>query len=860
MAVQVLLASGAAEPSPVAATGPYAVVASEATCSAPEWWEVVEALRKKHDAALVVYESSVAETLDALREIRPRYIGFVARPEEAGRAFVVAAHRLTRRLDDDPYGDALWGIITGYDAADALRMARAEEPLALRRGLSGFRTDDLDVFEEALGFDEWRAGGRWVKKAGEPPVLEDFPADSTKGLVDGLNEFRPDVFMTSGHATEKDWRIGYTYPDGSFRCENGRLYGLDLQGRRFDVDSPNRKVFLGVGNCLIGHISERDCMALALMHSAGVDQMYGYTVVTFYGYMGWGTRSLLFDGRGRHTLAQAFYLANQALIRRLDARYPEVARVDWDDYSDAGLEALKKIAPDEDALGLLWDRDTVAFYGDPAWAVHALPGDRPWDCSLSEENGTYTFRLTTRTEGEWRPKYYVPEPMILFPRRLKNIRVKTGEEYMPVLTENFLLLPLDGPYRAGEVHDVVFEAEPMEEKRTSAASPPLRVSRATVEAAAEEMRAAAAELAPPERVEDVARALREAGANAEAIASALRDAPAAHKSAVLFLVGNAPRRDLESLSAEFLLENAALAYAALEAAPWGRTIPEDVFLNGVLPYANFNERRDNWRRDFFERFRPLVKDCRTPGEAAQVLNRDVFALLKVHYHARRRPKPDQSPYETIAAGYASCTGLSILLADACRAVGVPARLAGTPQWTTKRGNHTWVEVWSEGDWHFLGAAEYNPAGLDRAWFVDDAAKANAADPRHRIYAVSFRRTGMHFPLVWDLGIRYVSAEDVTARYAGRGAAETEDVRYVWIQAFDADSGERVAAEAVVYRGDEAMARGLTRDASHDTNDVLAVPLRVGERYDVEVRLEDGRVRRRGVEVSEEPVQEVRFEV
>src|SRR5690606_36669068 len=140
------------------------------------------------------------------------------------------------------------------------------------------------------------------------------------------------------------------------------------------------------------------------------------------------------------------------------------------------------------------------------------------------------------------------------------------------------------------------------------------------------------------------------------------------------------------------------------------------------------------------------------------------------------------------------TGLSMLLADACRAVGVPARLAGTPQWTTKRRNHTWVEVRSEGDWHFLGAAEYNPAGLDRAWFVDDAAKANAADPRRRIYAVSFRRTGMHVPLAWDLGIRYVSAEGVTARYAGCGAAETEDVRYVWIQAFAADSGERVAAE------------------------------------------------------------------
>jgi transglutaminase-like putative cysteine protease len=39
----------------------------------------------------------------------------------------------------------------------------------------------------------------------------------------------------------------------------------------------------------------------------------------------------------------------------------------------------------------------------------------------------------------------------------------------------------------------------------------------------------------------------------------------------------------------------------------------------------------------------------------------------------------------------------VLVVDACRAVGIPARVAGVPAWTGSRGNHTWAEVW-DGSW------------------------------------------------------------------------------------------------------------------------------------------------------------------
>jgi predicted esterase len=264
-----------------------------------------------------------------------------------------------------------------------------------------------------------------------------------------------------------------------------------------------------------------------------------------------------------------------------------------------------------------------------------------------------------------------------------------------------------------------------------------------------------------------------AGDNAPQLRRALDEVPADQRPGMQFLVAHMPQRDRESLTADYLLRNVRLAYRAWREAPWGDQISETVFFNEVLPYACINERRDDWRADFYERFKPLVAEAKTPGEAAVILNQKIFDMLGVKF-GRSRPKADQSPLETIEAGVASCTGLSVLLVDACRAVGVPARLAGTPLWADRSGNHSWVEVW-DGQWYYTGAAE--PAGgkLNRAWFAQRARTAQRDHELHAIYATSWRPTGLRFPMVWDLKSNSVHAVNVTDRYAPpRAAAESVD--------------------------------------------------------------------------------------
>lgn len=122
------------------------------------------------------------------------------------------------------------------------------------------------------------------------------------------------------------------------------------------------------------------------------------------------------------------------------------------------------------------------------------------------------------------------------------------------------------------------------------------------------------------------------------------------------------------------------------------------------------------------------------------------------------------PMSTIAYGYASCTGISILFCNALRAVGIPARVVGTPAWygNSTNGNHNWVEVYvgggdedqndddddhpesniddeDEHSWKFLEGIPANPSDTlngdpCQRWFCDPSRY-----PSSKVYAAKMSR-------------------------------------------------------------------------------------------------------------------------
>ena len=290
------------------------------------------------------------------------------------------------------------------------------------------------------------------------------------------------------------------------------------------------------------------------------------------------------------------------------------------------------------------------------------------------------------------------------------------------------------------------------------------------------------------------------------------------RRAAYFLTDNLPAADRATLDCDFLMENLTLALAARTNHPWAAAVPERIFFNDVLPYASLYEPRYPWRADFYPLASDLVRGCTNLTDAAQTLNRELFKRLKVHYNLGRK-RNNQSPRESIEQGKATCTGLAIILVDACRAVGVPARIAGVAKWADKEGNHTWVEIW-DGGWHFTGADEYDSKGLDRGWFNHDATlTARSADPLNQVYATSWRRTGEYFPLAWDAGSRAVPGVNVSARYAAL-APDTNAAATVQVRLREKENGGRLAADVELRAATgERLARDHTRAGTADLNDM-----------------------------------------
>ena len=182
--------------------------------------------------------------------------------------------------------------------------------------------------------------------------------------------------------------------------------------------------------------------------------MLGYTVLTWYGYSGWGVLDYFVEQPGRYSLTEAFHANQHALIHRIDRYFPKLTNYQL----EAGSRNLPSVNPTQegerlgltsfDSRGLLWDRDTVAFYGDPAWTATMAEMPKAYDQNLTIENNLYTLTITPNlddrsfeainTNGSQRGG----RPILHYlPTRVENIEILSGQELQPVIADDFILIP-----------------------------------------------------------------------------------------------------------------------------------------------------------------------------------------------------------------------------------------------------------------------------------------------------------------------------------------------------------------------------------------------------------------------------------
>lgn len=470
----------------------YVVLISEETAALPEWKAVADKLADKHGGSIVTVKDSIFAKLDTLKKMAPRHLAVVARPEEIDRVTVNDLHRLTRRLDDDPYGDCIWGIVTGYTPADAMRIASAEAPLAISRAM-GTTNIDASRFSDSMSITDWQpfqymeqhgARGKTEPAFYTQGLREQEKADaSTLGVTPKLTEYwkqySPQLFVTSSHATQ--FNLEMPFSKGIFVSGNNRFHvlnqkqfkefttflrGVIFNGKEEDLISfierskapvieakPVPSVWLAAGNCLLGDVKRtKNSMAVTALSHYGFNQLVGYTVPSWYGKGGWGTLGLLFNNHDASSLAEAWYLNNQFILDETMTRFPKLMTLNFnapdingikDDPEFAKGMAAAGYGMGKDQMGLIHDRDTVAFYGDPAW-IARLDESRspsPWHIDWNDPaDAAKGFTVTANKDAKGRLGVWFPNRIGARTGTLTVSGVSTPVDKAGLLTNDFLLL------------------------------------------------------------------------------------------------------------------------------------------------------------------------------------------------------------------------------------------------------------------------------------------------------------------------------------------------------------------------------------------------------------------------------------
>lgn len=467
----------------------YVVAVSRAVAEDKPWADVAEALRLKHSADVVVYESSPCELLDTLRSLNPRYVAIVEKPENIGRDYVIDFHHTSRDVDEDIYADFMWGIITGYDAEAAMRMVdNSTEPLLIKDAVATIMELNSAKWFDNYAWVDDHTKGLWGEKRGRHAEIKRdtvAPEQVLRKFTDLYAEFDPDLIVTAAHATQKNLEMPYSL--GNLKPRGGKLYAEDrFTQEEWDLrNSGKRRVYAAVGNCLIGDMNNtKESMAAAWLSGSNASTMIGYVVTTWHGRNGWGALKYWVTNPSRYTLAEAVYINQQDFLHQQNEWYPQLINEKYR-YEDKFMEELTTAAnrlsevlerevdlnnaEDWDMVGFWHDRDVLVYYGDPKWQINlqSVAGDEDYSVEGFMRDGKYVVKVVTgenfsleKMRGDkFKQEHVLDLPFsYIFPKRLSSPRLAEGQEWEVALDENFVLV-YNAEFEPNSVYEIVIDVE-----------------------------------------------------------------------------------------------------------------------------------------------------------------------------------------------------------------------------------------------------------------------------------------------------------------------------------------------------------------------------------------------------------------
>jgi len=465
----------------------YAVVISSQAYSETGWKTLADSLLKKHSkrglSRIFTWSSSVTELKDDLSEFKPDYIGFIARPvAECNSSFIVAVSQMTRELDSDPYGDAIWGIITGYNSSDAMRAI--SDSLTVKTVLSASGNlpyePPIQRFYEAIGLacDSYTKAdyifanniGKVYSENKRPDNEQDrikfiskwLGSDSLNLEISGQGTIHGpiDCIITGGHGNVNMWQCHYPEAgtEGYMQSSGGKIYGRPYSGSLIEINAKTPKIFWCLSNCLMGNPDNKDNFVYGAFGSGRAVQMFGFVNNASSGneFMAWGVYDRITKRAGKYTLPQGFFLSNNNALFEIE-----------NGNSQINTRLVKQFM------------DSTVFYGDPAADVNFYDfGDSAkafkTDIVYTENSqnvAEFTLTYTMKAHDlEYGTGYcYQFRPVELLPVRIDptTVEITHNEGYHAEITDNLVIWEmLSGgeKLRKGESRKLGWSAEVKDNK------------------------------------------------------------------------------------------------------------------------------------------------------------------------------------------------------------------------------------------------------------------------------------------------------------------------------------------------------------------------------------------------------------
>jgi len=173
-----------------------------------------------------------------------------------------------------------------------------------------------------------------------------------------------------------------------------------------------------------------------------------------------------------------------------------------------------------------------------------------------------------------------------------------------------------------------------------------------------------------------------------------------------------PQSDIVEIDRQFIESDFNAIKKAKKQLVWSKKVPLLLFYRYILPYRVSQEPLNKFRSIYSDTLLDLINGIDDMHNAAIKINEWVFTHMKY--------KPtygwDQSQITTIKRGFGRCEEMTSLFIMALRTVYIPARHVYAPWWPFTNSNHSWVEVWYGGKWHFIGGGEMTDFGS--TWFTN----------------------------------------------------------------------------------------------------------------------------------------------